>query len=173
MAELDLATLANWAQIFGMLTVAGGVVFALWQIRHGRQQRRDMAALEFIRGIQTPEFLKSEQLVWDLPGGMSGEEFCKRGPEAEHAAVVVGSQFEALGVMVYRRMIPLDVVQDIVGTTVRVSWRNLKGFVELTRRDLGSESPYEWFQWLTERMEQREPAYKKVGAHNAFRDWRP
>lgn len=41
----DLSTIANIAEIFGALTIIGGVVFAVIQIREIRVQRRQMAAL--------------------------------------------------------------------------------------------------------------------------------
>ena len=41
----DLETLANLAEVFGTLTIIGGLLFAIIQIRQFRQQLRETATL--------------------------------------------------------------------------------------------------------------------------------
>jgi hypothetical protein len=49
----DLETLANFAEVFGALTIIGGLFFAVIQIRQYRQQLRETATLELMNKFQT------------------------------------------------------------------------------------------------------------------------
>ena len=52
---IDLATLANIAEILGGLTIVAGAVFAVVQIREFRAQRREVVAVEMIRSFHDPD----------------------------------------------------------------------------------------------------------------------
>lgn len=169
----DLGTLANLAEIFGAATVAGGVAFAVLQIRHLRAQRMETAAIELVRSFQSPEFVRAVRIVWELPDGLDAEALVARGPEVEEAAITVGSVFETLGVMVFHRIAPLAIVQDLMGGTVQVAWRKLRPYAEATRREAGFEKPYEWFQWLAERLEEALGPAQAAGAHVTHKAWQP
>jgi hypothetical protein len=53
------------------------------------------------------------------------------------AAHAVGVILEGLGYSVYARVVPLRVVGDLVGGTVRLAWRKLRPYVEEERRRSG------------------------------------
>jgi hypothetical protein len=53
-----------------------------------------------------------------------------------------------------------------------ISSRKLHVFVEEDRRSLKRETVWEWFQWLGERMIEREKKSPPNTTHNAHRDWR-
>jgi len=48
MFDVNLQRVANFAEIFGALLLIIGVIFALYEIRHHRQQRRETAAMEAV-----------------------------------------------------------------------------------------------------------------------------
>ena len=75
----------------------------------------------------------------------------------------------------FARIVPLKTVDDLVGGTVRVAWRNLRQYVEFERNRAGSQKSWEWFQWLAERLDEHLPGKTTLalGAHQAHRTWRP
>src|SRR5439155_19607989 len=87
----------------------------------------------------------------------------------------VGVILEGLGYSVYARVVPLRVVGDLVGGTVRLAWRKLRPYIEEERRRSGSQKTFEWFQWLAAQLERYSPGKTnlQVGAHEAYRDWKP
>lgn len=91
------------------------------------------------------------------------------------AAQSIGLILEGLGYAVFARMIPLNVVDELMGGTVRVAWRKLRRYVEYERERAGSQKTWEWFQWLAEQLDRHSRARTSlaVGAHDAYRDWRP
>jgi len=65
MFEPALQSAANIAEIFSALMVIAGVVFALIEIRHFRQQRQGTAAMEIMRSCQSPGFTAAFRLIMD------------------------------------------------------------------------------------------------------------
>jgi hypothetical protein len=90
------------------------------------------------------------------------------------AAHVVGVILEGLGYSVYARIVPLGVVADLMGGTVRLAWRKLQPYIEEERRRSGSQKTFEWFQWLAAQLERYSPGKTSLqtGAQDAYRDWK-
>ncbi|MBI4393284.1 MAG: hypothetical protein HY556_05735 [Euryarchaeota archaeon] len=170
MAELDVATVANVATA-GAVAVA--VFFGALQWRQFRSQQRDRATLGVMESFQRPEFLKAHTVVWSIPDGADGPAIRAMGPSVEEAVQSISHVYEVIGVMVYRRMASLEIVQDLMGGAIVMDWRRLRAYVEMLRVEQHRPNAMEWFQWLAEQLERRKPAYKETGAHTAFRDWRP
>ena len=75
----------------------------------------------------------------------------------------------------FARIVPLKTVDDLVGGTVRVAWRNLRQYVQFERDRAGSQKSWEWFQWLAEQLERHGTSRTnlKTGAYVAYRGWNP
>src|SRR4029079_5995546 len=69
-------------------------------------------------------------------------------PRLFQAVQSIACILESLGYAVFARMVPLNVVDEVLGGTVRVAWRKLRGYVEFERERAGSQKNWEWFQWL-------------------------
>ena len=106
----DLETLANMAEVFGTLTIIGGLFFAVIQIRQYRQQLRETATLELMNKFQTPEFSRAFRTLRSLREDVSFSELIANDPETEAAAMFVCSVYETVGVLVFRRILPFQVV---------------------------------------------------------------
>lgn len=168
---MDLATIVDLSQIAAALTVIGGTVFAVLQLREIKQQRQDAAALDLLRAFMGPEFADAMAIVTSLPDGLTVEGLRRAGPDAEKAATLMCTTFEAMGVMVHRRIAPLSLVQDIAGGIIMVTWRRLAHWVNELRTEQNNPSDSEWFQWLAEQLERRKTAQQP--AHLLHRDWQP
>ena len=82
---------------------------------------------------------------------------------------------ETLGYAVFTRIVPVRTVDDLLGGAIRVSWSRLRPYIEQEREKAGSQKSWEWFQWLAERIEEYGGRRTRLtlGAHQAFRNWRP
>ena len=169
----DLATLANIAEILGALTIVGGVVFAVVQIREFRTQRRQAVAVELIRSFHSPELAHAVNLIRELPDGASAEELRSRGPEYERAAVMISTTYETMALLVFREMTSFSMVRDLTGGLAIVMWRKLARWTDSIRAEQDQPSWAEWFQWLSDQLA-RESEQKEAGpAYRRFADWRP
>jgi len=81
---------------------------------------------------------------------------------------VLGSTYETIGLLVFRRLAPLDLVRQQVGGVTRVLWRKLAPWMQEHRIASGNPHFVEWWQWLVEH--DRDAA--QAPAWSRYRDWR-
>jgi len=169
--DVELSTIANVATA---LTVITGVAFGLVEAQRSRRARQERAAYAAVQAILSPEWMRSMIAVHSIPDG-SNASAIEADASVLNAAHSVGVILEGLGYSVYARIVPLRVVADLVGGTVRLAWRKLRPYVEEERRRSGSQKTFEWFQWLAAQLERHSPGKTnlEMGAHQAYQDWDP
>ncbi len=168
---MDLSTLANIATA---LTVLTAVIFGLIEARRLRRDREERAALEAVHAMLTPAYMEFFLLIQiTLPENASPAEV-RSNPDTLKAARSIGIVVEGLGYSVFERIVPLRVVDNLVGGNIRVIWRKLRRYVEFERERSGSQKTFEWFQWLAEQLEQYKGGKTslQIGAHQAYRNWK-
>lgn len=153
-------------------TVVTGLWFGIAQMRQQERKRRDQAAFSFLETLQRAELFEAGRVISALPDGMTAADFEARGPELMRHIHLHQMWSEVVGYAVYRRLVPLQMVDEMAGGAIRVLWRKLRPWAEHIRRLEGSPNPFEWCQWLAERLEDEPAPGKKVGAQVAFADWR-
>jgi len=168
----DLSTLANMAEILGVIIVIGGLFFAVLQMRQIRQQRRELAAIELFRFFGNPKFTEAYQMVLHLPDGMSAEDIRTKQANLDDAVMLISSTMENIGVMTFQRIVPFVIVNNLIGSSVVILWRKLENWATALRVELGDEAAFEWFQWLAERLEHYQPRDPHP-AYEAHKDWMP
>lgn len=168
----NLNTLANMAEILGVIIVVGGLFFAVLQMRQIRQQRRELAAIELFRFFGNPKFSQAYQMVLRLPDGLSAGDIRTKAANLEDAVMLVSSTMENIGVMTFQRIVPFVIVNNLIGSSVIILWRKLENWAVALRDELGDEAAFEWFQWLAERLEDYQPRDPHP-AYEAHKDWMP
>jgi hypothetical protein len=167
---MDISTIAN---LINAIAVTAGVIFAAAQIRQYRQRRQRDAMLELVRSFQSPAFTAALRRVLSLPDGADVAKIREvLGPDGEDAVYLVSLTWESLGVLVFRRQVTLDLVDDFFSGPLVISWQKLEVYSEEWRRTLNRETGNEWFHWLAERMLEREKTSPPIPAYVAHRRWR-
>jgi len=168
---MDLGTIANIATA---LTVLTGVIFGLFEAQRARRARKERAAFTAVQALLTREWMNSMLIVHGIPDSSTAE-MIEADPRVLDAAQAVGIILEGLGYAVYARVVPLHVVADLVGGTVRLAWRKLQPYVEEQRRRSQSQKTFEWLQWLAIQLDRYSPGKTnlQIGAQEAYRDWKP
>jgi hypothetical protein len=174
MDAFTLQTLANFAEIVGGAAVVGGVVFAVWQIRQYREQRRDVAAIEIVRSLQSREFIEAFRLLSRVPDGVTLKALRERGQEYEDAAIMIGAMGETIGFIVYRGVAPFELVREQAGGLLLVMWRKLHVWVDQVREEQAYDRWVEWWQWLADRLQEHEEGLETVEpAYRRLPPWKP
>jgi hypothetical protein len=62
-------------------------------------------------------------------------------------------------------------VDNAYSDPIKISWQRLEEYVSDLREVLQRETQFEWFQWLAERMMERERVKPPTPAYLAYRDW--
>jgi hypothetical protein len=168
---MDPAEILPYFQLVGQVALVVAALVAVYQLLQLRQRRQHEAALQVITGLNTQEFRTAFNLVNDLPIGARTEQVRDAGPHVEAAAGTVMMTFETLGVLVHNRVVPIDLVDQVIGGFLRESWRRLEGYVLWKRGAIGYARWGEWYQWLFEHLAQN--PRRAEGAYTAFKDWKP
>jgi hypothetical protein len=158
-------------QAIETLAVLTGVGFAIVQVRQYRRDRRRAAALELLHSFQTLAFAEALNIVYNLPDGLSREQLETRLGGRFYVVYSLMTTWESLGILVHMGEIDLGLVEDFFSGPILISWRKLKGHVEGERAATGRATIEEWFQWLAERLLERESAAPAVPAHIEHRNW--
>ena len=124
--EWNLETVAAIAEVIGLLTIFIGLVFGINQLRANRVQQRNAIATSLSKTFYSPEFAKAVLLLQSLPDGADNETFRAAGPEFEQAAVIVSTSFETMGLLVYKKIAPFDLVMDLAGGMTASMFRKLE-----------------------------------------------
>jgi hypothetical protein len=129
--------------------------------------------MEIMRAFQGHNFTGALRLV------MEYEQECLRCKEdsmpleLQDAAMLVSTTLEAVGLMVYQRIVAFRLVQQLMGGTIQACWRVLRPNTERLRDKLSRPSIHEWFQWLAERLDEHPEYRDEVGAYSKYDNWKP
>lgn len=166
-------SLSDLVNSITLITLIAGMVFALIQLRQYREARQREAALEFLRSFQSLQMTTALRLVFELPSGLSGEEIEEA--LADHMDLIYSlvTTWESVAILVFRNEVGLDLVDDFFSGPLLVSWEKLEPLVYRMRTATARETIAEWFQWLAERMMERERDLPPEPTHVAHRNWRP
>jgi hypothetical protein len=159
--------------IVSTTAIVTGVIFAALQLRQYKRLRARESAIHLLHTAQTSEFLEAVNIVYELPEGLSKTELEARLGERMRGVLVMFGTFESLGVLVYRREIELELVEDFFRGVILFGGRKFRRYIQETRDSSGRQSYYEWFQWLFEQVENRESLAPRTPAFVAYKEWRP
>ena len=118
MNEISLATWANIAELIGAGSIVTGLIVGWVQIRHLRRQQRDAVAINLAQTFYSRDLARSIALLQHLPDGITLAQLRERGDKYEQAAITVVTSFETMGLLVYKRIAPMDLVMDLAGGIV-------------------------------------------------------
>lgn len=160
-------------QIISTSSIFIGILFGILNLRNFQKMRRREAATLMLNSFQTNEFVRGLLLVFDLPENISKEKIDTLQKEDYLALYILLGTWERLGILVYRREIPLDLVDDAFSGPILISWQKLEKFIDEFRTSAGRDTGFEWFQWLAERMLEREKGTSAIPAYKAHKNWKP
>jgi hypothetical protein len=171
MSEISLATWANIAELIGAGSIVTGLIVGWVQIRHLRRQQRDAVAINLAQTFYSRDLARSIALLQHLPDGITLAQLREKGDKYEQAAITVVTSFETMGLLVYKRIAPMDLVLDLAGGIVSTMYKKLRHWLEELREEQQQPSWGEWFEWLGDQALKIKPASEP--AHIKYKNWKP
>jgi hypothetical protein len=150
-----------------------GVAFSLWNLRNFYAMRKREAAILLLSSLQTTDFVRGLLIIFDLPDN-AGMTTINALPEDKYVALyVVLGTWERLGILVYHREIDLALVEDSFSGAILQSWNKTERYLMEWRESIGRDMAMEWFQWLAERIAERQSGARALPAYKVHRNWKP
>jgi len=116
---MDISTVAN---LVNAIAVTAGVIFAAVQIQDYRRQRHRDSMSALVRSFQTPSFAHSLRRVSSLPDNVAREQIpALLGSDGEDHIYALLTSWEALGILLYRKEISIDLLDDFFSGPIVVS----------------------------------------------------
>ncbi len=171
MTGMSLEQIAAIAEIVGAFTIISGLVFGWFQLRIYRSQQRDRIATNLMQTFYNPELARAVSLLHQLPDGVSAKALREMGPEYEQAAIIVGTAFETMGLLVYKKIAEFDLVMELAGGMMSSMHRKLAAWLESVRIEQQQPSWAEWFEWIAQMADKHKA--EKGPAHKSIVDWKP
>ena len=159
-------------QIVSTIAMTLGIAFGILNLRNFQASRRREAAILMLNSFQTMEFVRGLLYIFDLPDNATNEDMEKLPEDKFMTIYLVLGTWERLGILVYRNEIAIDLVDDAFRGPIIQSWVKLGKYVETFRTRVNRETGFEWFQWLAERMTEREQHGSATPAYIAHKNWK-
>ncbi len=148
------------------------MVFGMVQLRQLNARRRREAAFTLMQSIQSPQMLRGILIIDRLQEAPVKAEFDALPENDQVDVTALLATWESLGILVFNREIPLQMVDDFYSGTLQQSWRKLQRYVEELREATARPTRWEWFQWLAERMQEGESDTPPIPAYVQHRKWK-
>lgn len=149
-----------------------GIAFGIQNIRQYQAMRKRESAIMMLNSFQTADFVKGFLHILDLPQNAGKSEVDGLPPDQFLAIYMVMGTWERLGILVYRHEIDLELVDDAFSGPIIQSWQKLERYIKEWRAHIQRETGMEWFQWLAERMMERESDSQPTPAYVANKEWK-
>ena len=170
---MKLETAAQYAEVFGVLTIIGAVLFSWYQIRQLKQDRKSAAAFQLTKIFQTSTFAHGLHRVFNSPEGLSAKEFEELHQGHMSDVVTLMTTWESLGAMIFRDELDWNLMYDYFAGAIVVTYLKTERVIADWRTSNNRDSFLEWMQWLAERVMEHEDGTPPVPANILHKDWSP
>ncbi|MEO8743571.1 MAG: hypothetical protein ABI365_10320 [Lysobacteraceae bacterium] len=168
--QVDFATILN---LVSTIALVGALIFTALQVRQGNRSQRDQAAFAMIKTVLRDTLTESLELLGDLPANAQLADIEKSGAATKRALLEFGVGLESVGYMVFRRMVSMNMVDELIGGMTLMYWSRAKAWTEIERTRTGNPKFFEWCEWLADRIgERRRMQRGHQPAHARHAHWR-
>lgn len=167
---MDLVTIAAVVQTVAVVVAVG---FGIVQIREFAAARRRTAAYALMQSFQSPQMLRAIITLDRLPDDAPKSAIDALPTESQVDLINVMAVWESLGILVHKGEVTLAMVDDFYSGTLMQSHFKLRRYVAELRSETSRDTRWEWFEWLADRMAERESGAPPIPANIQYRAWKP
>jgi hypothetical protein len=162
---VDIAELSAMAAAAGVLV---GVIYYIFEMRNQTKIRQTDLILRLQADWRSRELRESYVTVMNMKF-KNYDEFAKKYPlysevgSPEYRAVSeVGSFFDGIGILLHRKLIDVEMVDELFGTSIKNAWEKLKPGIEGRRKEV-NPALRKWFEYLYNEVKKRQQTGVKNG----------
>ncbi|MFD9549326.1 hypothetical protein ACFWBG_18180 [Nocardia salmonicida] len=145
---MDAGTIAAGAGVSTAVIALGAAILVVWQVTEMRRAAYASAFKVVHDLLQTEEIRQDRRFVM---ANLRDQPFAVWSDDAKIRAERVCASYDSVGIMCRMRLIPLEVVVDPWGDSIRKCWNVLRPLVESYRQERGVPGHWGDFQRLAGR----------------------
>jgi hypothetical protein len=152
---LLLQTLSIAIASAGVLVAA---IYYILQIRHQTKLRQTDMVMRLYATFGSTDFQKAYQ-KWQHLEFKDSEDFLKKwqtDSEIRTTVYSVGTFFEGIGVLLHRKLIDIDLVDDLLTIPTIETWKRYEPLIATMRVHYNRPEAWEWFEHLYNELKKRE-----------------
>jgi len=157
-------------EISAIIATAGvlvGVVYYTMEIKHQTGIRKTDLVIKLYSMVNSNEFLDAMRKVTSLKI-KDYEDYVKQygslfsESPMHDAFTVIGGFYDFVGILLYRNLIDINLVYDVIGSrSIQMNYGKLKPIVLGVRKDIGEPLALVGFEYLHNELLRREPQLRK------------
>ncbi len=159
--NLDIPTISV---IVASMSVVGSAVYYMLETRHQRRIRQTESVVNF-----SPWFNLDAKDIQEAIANVCSAEYTdykdyisKYAGKPEYVSLkLLGNYFEGIGLLVYRKLVEVDLVFDFWGDVAESVWEENKLVIDGIRNDSGTPHTFEYWEFLVNEFEKRKVALSK------------
>ena len=142
-------------------------IYYILQLRHQAKMRQTDLVMRLYSIYGSPEFQEASMKA-SLLELTDYSDLVKKYPAVENRITVMrdfhstATFFEGIGVLLHRKLISIDLVDDLLSTPIIYTWDRFGPFVKSMRESLKRPQIWEWFEYLYNEMQKREQQLAKA-----------
>ena len=151
---LSMVDLTSISAILAAIGVFVGVIFAILQLRDLVKTRQTDLLMRLYSTFGTKEFQEAWFKVREMGEFEDYSDYKRKYGFLETNEV--GVFFNGVGVLLHRRLIDINLVDDLFHSVVLRTWEKAKPSIEAARRHFKYPQIFQWFEYLYNEMQKRE-----------------
>ena len=159
---VDILLLQTVPIAIASASVVAGVIYYTLQLRHQIKQRQTDLVMKLYSAFGSKEFLKTWEDVVKREA-RDYDDYMKRYGWTD--VLEIGLFFEGIGILLHRKLISIELVDDLFSDPINMTWKRMKDFTIEARKIRNTPSIFEWFEYLYNEMKKREQQLQ-AGAKN-------
>ena len=156
---LDVASIST---IVAAISVIVGVTLAILQLRHIVKTRQTDLVIRLYTTFGSKEFQEALMKTMTLEFKDFDDFRKKYASSSDYAKTpefianeMVSILFEGIGVLLRKKLISIELVDDLFSGPIKSTWQKMSPLIEGYRKTMYPQA-YEWFEYLYNEMQKRE-----------------
>jgi hypothetical protein len=159
-------------EIVSSVLIVIGVGVGLLELHQYHLARKREAASMLLNAYQSTEFFSGLTRIFNLEEGLDKAAIDEAFDQKLELLYLVMSTWESIGILLYNGEITIDMIDKSHSGPILNTWLKLEGYIRETREEMDRQTMFEWFEWLVDRMREREEKKGRVPAYIAYKDWK-
>jgi hypothetical protein len=150
--------------VIASVSVIGSAIYYLLETRHERRIRQTESIIRLSPwfNLDAKEIQEAIAMVCSVEYTDYNDYLAKYAGKPEQTALkILGNFFEGIGLLVYKKLVEVDIVFNFWGDVAESIWDDNEKLIDDMRKDSGTPFAFEYWEFLVKEIKKRKIALSK------------